>query len=255
MAILFDGRYSNGFVSGLSKQSEDDATRITLTPDPAGSGVQVGKFTLLDSDAAHRAEVFPSPNVTRDFGTVYWYAWEYYLPADFKMSLPGETATVLCQVHDVDVAAIPRHPSFAVDTKAGIVYVRNANDTFDTSSDRVLAQWPIVLGSWEQLVLKVSWSFTPGAGELTVWRNRRKVFWETAHLNTWTESPSANNAPYFKEGTYIPQPYTYGSQTTYHKGVVVGDSAYSTFDQFMTACGTPDRYELEPIVIRSTALS
>lgn len=254
MAILFDGRYSAGFVAGLSKQSEDNATRITLVPDPAGSGVQVGKFTLLDSDAAHRAEVFPSPNVTRDFGTGYWYSWEYFLPSDFKFGGSGETSTVLCQVHDVDVAATPRHPAFAVDTKAGVIYARNANDTFDNTSDRILAQWPIVLGSWEHIVLNVSWSFTPGVGYMTVWRNRRKVFWETAHINTWTESPSANNAPYFKEGTYIPQPYSYGSQTTYHKGIVVGDSSYATFDQFMSACGTPDRFELEPICISRASL-
>ena len=153
MAILFDGCYSNGFVDGLSKQSEDDETRITLVPDPAGSGVKVGKFLLYDTDAAHRAEVFPSPNVTKDFNTGYWYSWEYYLPADFKFGGSGETSTVLCQVHDVDVAAISRHPAFAVDTKAGVVYVRNANDTFDNTSDMVLAQWPIVLESWEHIVL------------------------------------------------------------------------------------------------------
>ena len=67
---------------------------VTEVPDPAGSGAQVFKMTVRNSDvypltptADPRAQL-TSPAII-DPGEEFWWSGKFYLPADFPSSIPG----------------------------------------------------------------------------------------------------------------------------------------------------------------------
>lgn len=226
-----------------------------LVDDPAGSGETVVQTTVYESDTlaalGRRAELwYQGPDV----GQTVWWWWATYLPADWP-----DASVDFCtfQFHDTpDVGDLARPPTMLgwIDY-FGRFQLWNAYDTNATTSpaktsfDRQLLAWKQPKGQWIEWVMQVTWSATIGSGSLALWRDRRKVYNETDHINTYNDT----EGPHWKQGVYnYFSKSGWTSRTQYGKGLVVGDT-YTTFDEFAAARGSSDT-ELEGFVTRGVSL-
>ena len=124
------------------------------------------------------------------------------------------------------------------------LFAAATGDADDTPVYReALWKMPLVTGRWINWVLRADWNYTTG-GALRIWRDRRMVYNESGFRNCYNDVLGL----YPKLGVYVPLGLSAAtpSRTVYHKGVVTGDNAYSTFDAFMAAAGSTDT-ELESV--------
>lgn len=279
-SILFDGRASAGFtksgstwVNGvdiyqINQEITNDAG-ITIASDPLGQRGSVWKFTLeraLDYDGGTdkaRAELSP-PNSgsagvgpPRDTSDVYmakgvdlWFCWRFALATDFVFADDATAVSndvILLQIHDkpgTSSRVAPWHLILVND----MMEIRN---TYSTSVDyhRLLWKRRAVPGMWYSVVVNALWDDTagPSSGYQHIWVNGRKVFRETAALNTYATDNSPGPWPKCS-GYYYPHglPANFNRNTVYQSGLVIG-TEYASFDAFMLAASEPDT-ELEPFL-------
>lgn len=168
--VLFDG--SNVSAWPLNQSCAPDRTQMVA--DPAGSGQQVMRFTVLNTDVAPctptdnpRAQLI-SPQDIYQQGHAYWVSYELYLPAGFP------TVTSWLGLGE-PIYGYPWNGSpsvgFAVDNQAitndPAGEFRWQDNGFETPPWQVLWASPVVTGQW----VRVTWHFqvaTNGYCELYV---------------------------------------------------------------------------------------
>lgn len=240
MTITFSGRTAASGLTGYGLET-GNAAGLTLVADPTGAAGNVLRAYLHKDDAlaggSHRSEASTSL-ILAPIGAVAWYWWETFIPADWTVS---GNESVIWQVHDTADGGDPiRSPPLLCQLSNGFVNVDSAAAISGVSDNQVnrLGVWkePLAkqVGRWVSWVVGVTWNYT-SSGALTVWRDRRMVFSETGQKNCFNDV--AGLFPKF--GVYVPNGLSVAipSRTVYHRGMVTGDAAYSTLNQFMSAAG------------------
>jgi len=255
VGITFTGKIAASGLTGY-QQETGNAAGLTVVSDPLGTAGNVLRAHMALGDAlaggSYRSEVNIDP-IRTPVGGVAWYWWRTYLPTDW---IVGGNPTVIWQVHDTPDGGDPaRRPPLECDVEGDELVIWSTAATSagnDAQVNRTVWRSPLdqYLGVWTDWVAGVTWNYT-SAGALSVWRNRRRVFTEAAQKNCFNDV----NGLYPKLGVYTPLGLSAGipSRTVWHQGLVVGDSAYSTYDAFATAAGLQS--ELEPAMFRGSALA
>lgn len=116
-------------------------------------------------------------------------------------------------------------------------YDPNQNTSDGTKTRRLITSFPRILGQWEDIVIWMKPSWTSGA--LKVWRNGTLIFTETGVPNCFNHQIANGGSYNFIEyGAYGGKSIQTRDREIYHRGCQVGDESYSTFNAFMTACGS-----------------
>lgn len=212
MTILVDGLInSTGFTNYVQQEASSD--RLTIVTDPLGERGSVLKAYLVNGDTASggiRAELSMTPEDSPST-SLRWYRFGTLIQADSWGGLSGNEVTIW-QSHD--------RPDLVDD-------------------DAVLYDFD----QWVDWVVLVQYGYD-GTGNIKVWKDSRAV------LNISNKAIGFNDVEgnASKCGLYIPSGMgSIPSRTCYHTGIVCGDT-YSTFDEFMAACGVSD-LELEGFIV------
>lgn len=272
MPIIFDGRLgdagfsaypslqANGLVVSGSSSPNGIANRIDIASDPLGSGERVAQFTLYESDpptagtSSRRSEI---RGPTQDpAGTEYWAMWSYLFPGVWADVRSGFS---WMQWHDIPDGGDPSPgkppPLLGVRAGNGLGQINASyhedpvNPPLSDFVRRPLTYAWLPSGVWHTFVMRWLMSYTVGVGEREIWQNRRKIFAEFAQHNSYHDA----QGPYFKVGLY--NYFSVSGWKRYQgwsKGLVLG-TGYSSFDEFMIACGSSDR-ELEGFVTTGVGL-
>lgn len=249
MTITKAGRIASNGLTGYGQET-GNASGLTLVADPTGAAGGVLKAYLHKDDAlaggSHRSEVSTS-GILVAVGAQGWYWWETYIPGDW---VAGGNEATLWQVHDTADGGDPaRSPPLFCQVEGDSITINSvaAVSAGDDNQVKRLGIWNQPLsknvGRWVSWVVRATWNYTSG-GALTVWKDRRMVFSESAYKNCFNDVAGL----YPKFGVYVPVGLDseISSRTVYHRGMVTGDNAYSTFDAFMAAAGSADT-ELESV--------
>lgn len=247
MTITFAGRIASNGLTGYGQET-GNAAGLTLVADPTGVAGNVLRAYLHKDDAlaggSHRSEV-STFSIKATIGQVSWYWFETYVPIDWVNG--GERVTIW-QMHDTADGGDPaRHPPFECIISGNQIAMESAActaDADDTSIERY-GIWvaPLVKGRWQSWVVKADWQYTV-AGALTIWLDQRKVFVESGKRTCYNDLVGI----FPKFGVYVPNSLDSAipSRTVYHRGMVTGDNAYSTFNSFVSAAGS-SATELEQV--------
>ena len=266
MAILFDGRFSvDGFLpygtayvdtmelcaNGTILRTASGGNAVTnagipgyidLVADPAGTGETVMRSRTTRSDAntygAPRTEIGLNTDAL-PFPTERWYSWSIFLPEDWEINTTEET---IWQVHNYPDTS-PAEASVAIPPTMGMytttdgrlrvenVYDANATTTSGSPTVRNLFYTSLDRGQWTDWVLHAVWSATAGTGTLRFFKNRRLIFSETNHINTYNDATARGGlGPYMRMGTYYWSAQAGGTieeRIAYYKGFRVGDDTSS----------------------------
>jgi hypothetical protein len=246
--ILQGGQITNAGIPGF----------IDLVPDPAGSGLTVIRTTVNQTDNTTYGNKRSELSLNKDplpYPTERWYAFSTYIPLGVT---PSEEITIW-QVHnspdtspDEVAAAIP--PTMECDMSLldgePVFRIYNAYDAAATSTPgsptaRTLCTVPLVQGVWVDWVLHAIWSGTAGSGKLEIYKDRRIIFSENNHINTYNDAAArGGGGPYARMGIYHwATTWTVPTYVMYYKGHVVGDASSS----FLEVTGTT---QLETIIGR-----
>lgn len=165
---------------------------------------------------------------------------------------PVSQLAVIWQLHEksdttpADTAIEP--PIWMIDDGFGNWSLRNhyataTQTTINNCTRRELIRIPRRLNVWEEFTIYIKESWT--AGEITIWHNNNRIFEEINQPNCFNNDPSRGGSFNFIEyGVYGAKAGQVKKRTIYHKGTQIGDEAYTTYDQFMIACGSTNREEL-----------
>lgn len=245
MTITFTGRIASTGLTGY-QQETGNAAGLTVVADPLGQAGNVLRAYLAFGDpkagGSHRSELNIDPIRTAVGGTA-WYWWRSYLPSDWQV---GGNPTVIWQVHDTPDGGDPvRRPPIECDVEGNELVIWSSaaiSAGNDAQVNRAIWRAPLAphLGVWTDWVVGVTWNYTT-SGALSIWRNRRRIFVESGQPNCYNDV----NGLYPKLGVYTPLDLSpeIPSRTVYHQGLIVGDSAYSTYAAFATAAGLPSELE------------
>lgn len=250
MTILFSARFaSSGLETYYQEAGHAQGLRLVADPDGVPGDVLCANIFTPGGAALNRSEISQTVSTTIAVGSEGWYWWETFIPADWVV---GGNQAVIWQVHDSPDGGDPpasRQPPLLCQIQGDEVNLDScaAISPVDDNQVKRLAIWrePLVnqKGRWVSWVLNITWNYT-SAGAMTLWRDRRKVFSEAAQKNCYNDVVGV----YPKFGIYVPDGLTGAipSRTMYHRGLVVGDNSYNTFDEFMAAAGS-SHTELEMV--------
>lgn len=255
MTITFAGRIASSGLTGYGQET-GNAAGLTLVADPAGAPGNVLRAYMAQGDAvaggSYRSEI-STYNIKAAIGAVSWYWFETYIPADW---VDGGNWATIWQIHDTadggDVGG--RHPPIECIIDGSQLVLSSAAATADADDTSVERHgiWRMTTpkGRWVSWVLKADWRYTT-AGALTLWRDQRLVYQETGKRNCYNDVVGL----FPKFGIYVPNNLNVAipNRTVFHRGMVTGDSAYSSFNAFMAAAGT-SQIELEAVMFRGSAV-
>ena len=114
----------------------------------------------------------------------------------------------------------------------------------ETSVLRKIVSGPVseILDEWQSWVVKITWSFLPGAGSITVWRNGRRIFEETGQKNCSRDALGG----FTTVGTYCPVNWptvNVVDRVSYSTGMVIGDAA----ETFLSFTGAAELERVTPV--------
>lgn len=246
---------------------------IDLVADPVDATKTVIRCQYAASDivAGVKSELLPRTPTAADPITDWagqaaarrWYRFAFLVtdwPEEPRVP-PNPQLAVLWQLHDQadstpDVYDDP--PLWLRDDGLGYWVLRNTYDvnavtTLGTIVKRDLIRFKREINVWNEIVIYMKPSWT--SGDLKIWRNRRLIFTETGTPNCFNHQ-AANGGSYnfIEYGVYGGKTGQVTPRTAYHKGIQVGDEAYTTFDQFLAACGSSDT-ELESFMTTGVSIS
>jgi len=256
VTITVNKRISSNGLTGFGLET-GNAAGLTLTADPTGVAGNVMRAYIHKDDAlaggSHRSEASVSGVLTA-VGAMGWYWWETFIPANW---IVGGNEAIIWQVHDTPDGGDPvRAPPLAMTVVGDVLRLDSAAAVSGVDDNQVkrLGIWsePLAkqLGKWVRWDLQVMWNYTSG-GAMNLWRNRRKVYVDTAAKNCFNDVLGL----YAKFGVYVPAGLAAAipDREVYHRGLIVGDNAYSTFNGFSAASGS-SATELETVMAVGVAV-
>lgn len=182
-----------------------------------------------------------------------WYRFSFMVQEwdEEPQHVTGNQLAVLWQLHDQkdnDPDLYVEPPLWLIDDGVGgwLLYNTYCAAAQTTTSPvnytrRVLTRIPRVLGQWEDIVIWMAPSWT-SAGAMKVWRNQRLIFREAGVPNCINHQPiNGGSFNFIEYGIYGGKSGQVKNRRVFHKGMQIGDEAYSTFDQFMAAVGSAAR--------------
>jgi hypothetical protein len=254
MTILVDGLInSTGFTNYVQQEAETD--RLTIVDDPLGERGNVLKAYLVNGDTASggiRAELSMTPEDSPST-SLRWYRFATLIQSSTWGGLSGNETTIW-QSHDRpdggDPARRPPIELMIVDGGYWKWRVAGGDDPADATNldlvDDDVALYDF--GQWVDWVMLVQYGYD-GTGDIKIWKDSRAVL-NISNKAIGYDDVEGNSS---KIGLYIPSGMgSIASRTCYHTGIQLGES-YSTFDQFMVACGS-SATELEGYVTRGVSL-
>jgi hypothetical protein len=141
---------------------------ITEVPDPAGSGQQVFKFTVGDSDETQgstpnpRGELISTPNITS--GAEFWWSTKFFLPADFPASTPNFVTLMQGPYGTPNNGT----PPFHIEANSGVLkWQRNATYNWD-----IPWQMPEVRNQWVTVMIHERFA---SDGFVEMWINGQQI--------------------------------------------------------------------------------
>lgn len=277
MGILFDGWFPDGNapaklaahaymnsrgVLGVSPVVQVPGN-LDLVADPLGSGGTVARMAFVRNDpqfvdASLRHMLLPITPTAADPITDWgggsatsrrWYRFAFmHAPwVEEVQTLTSSTLLVVFQIHDQadtgDTYVEP--PLWLKDDGFGGWELWNYSDpnavtSIGTRAARLLCRIKKRPWTWFEFVVYAKWSWT--SGDLRVWLNGNRIFQETGIANCFNHLPARGGSyNYLEYGAYGGKTTQKRDREVWHKGVQIGDEAYSTFDDFMIACGSPIR--------------
>ena len=241
--------------------------RCTLVQDPLGQRGQVIRSELLAGDGpaitslpdSHRSELGHTA-VLLSHPNTYWISWSSLLLSPWVPDT--DCPTTIWQLHDtLDAGDAGRRPVLEMEVSGDSVVLINGfthadgNEAVNTPSHpqpyRQLIHMPLagMLGAWQDWVLRITMSRTDGAGQITLWRNRRRIFTDAVAgpRNCGTDVLGS----YVLTGVYCPVNWPIAgvaSRVAYSTGMRIGDAA----ETFASMAGAS---ELESVTPSRLALS
>lgn len=261
MSILFDGRFSRGALFSdyamleINNQNVSPASApygvgaaLTLVEDPMGSGDIVSRHYLDHSDPlVKRCEIdCPSDSI----GTTRWYYNRIMLDPEWVIDLIG-VSEIVTQVHDRPDAGDPeREPPFSVRVYQDRYQVIRTYET-PGNGTRGVVDWEgaLEVGRWIDWVYQIGWKHD-GTGFLKVWKDGRPIV-DQSNISTCFNDALplyAKLGPYKYFHTSSPL----NTRLTFNGGTVIGDSGYTSYNDFAKAVGIPA--ERERLAIPSGAI-
>lgn len=119
----------------------------------------------------------------------------------------------------------------------------------------VVSSYPLRRGVVENFVVEATWDWQSG-GSIQIWHNARKLLSLIGVGNCFDDSPiRGGNGNYPAQCIYCPDGWGVESNylTAYFWDMMIGDSSYASFNEFMEACGSSQR-ELEGFVSRGIGI-
>ncbi len=240
MSILIGGNFASGGLRGWTYQSAGTGLgeRLRLIK-PAGFDTFLQAHTSQRDYAdsgSYRAEL-SAPTPLALWGKVFSAAWRIIVPPNWQQ-YPSEAATTVLQMHDVNVGAVNRRPSFAGEIQNGVLSLKLSHD--DATGGDTLASMPVSPGQEIAVGLNVRWADGTNAplidGFANVYLNGALAGIRTGR-NTWSGNATTEpNPPYMKVGVYVPStaPWWDGkSRTMWYRGAALGDAGETM--QYMDA--------------------
>ena len=215
----FDERYV------LNSAAKDN---LQWVPDPAGSGRTVLFARVRDSDrntaGAKRTEVSPKFEYIK--GGVRWYAFSFYLPADWQFH---DYDTVVAQLHTSQKTAVVPPPLAFVISGNNLTLSQHHPTDLSSPVSKINTTTvnnkisTVVTGGWYCLVVRADWSSMLNTGSLNIWLNGKSVFKEQGQHNayaTWLGN-------YPKAGLYMPGRMGVSKREIYLDFIHLGDALSS----------------------------
>lgn len=231
MSILIGGNFASGGVRGWTPQSAETGlgNRLKLVTPPGYGTVLQAHTTQRDyaDSASYRAEL-SAPTPLALWGKVFSAAWRIIVPPNWQ-TYSGEAATTVLQMHDVNVGAVSRRPSFAGEIQGGVLSLKLSHD--DATGGDTLASMPVSPGQEVAVGLNVRWADGTNAplvdGFANVYFNGALAGSRTGR-NTWSGTAITEpNPPYMKVGVYVPSTASWWdgkSRTMWARGAILGDA-------------------------------
>lgn len=241
MTLLIGGNFASGGLYNWQYQSAGSGlnNRIRLVK-PRGFPSMLETTTYQRDYVTHtslRSEL-SAPSYLFSWDKVYKAAWTVVIP-EHQQVYAGETATTVLQLHDLNLAAISRRPSFAGELHDGFLDLILSHDDFPAGD--VLASVPAIKGSIIHIAVIVRWAdatnVASSEGYLELYINdsltavrRGKNHWATVD----------SNPPYIKVGVYVPTYATWWNNRQrhmWHIGAAIVDGS-ETLEYLKTLINT-----------------
>ena len=200
-----------GRVANISERytvNAADPKNVEVVPDPAGSGQNVVKVRLRESDpkvaGGSRTEISPTKEYVRE--GLRWYAMSVYFPADWQFD---SSMTIVSQLHTSQKATTVSPPVAFFARGRDLFMEQNFNHrriegedpvNKENSTRQLIRLDRIQTERWYCFVVRADWSHTPGKGALWVWLNGERVY-EAVNSHNAYETWLGN---YPKSGLYVP---------------------------------------------------
>lgn len=236
--------YTYRYFDDLYTVQTASAANLALVPDPAGSGRQVFRTTVLKSDA--KAANGSRTEVTLKYEYIIeglrWYAVSVYLPKDWVID---PNPTVLSQLHTSQKTVTVAPPVMLIasgnDLQLSLHYNHRGTSATATnpatnanSGVQTIRVAKLETGRWYCMVMRADWSYKPGVGSFTAWLNGSVVFDAKNSFNSY-ETWLGN---YPKVGAYLPGTMFVDKRVVFADFIHLGGPA-STYEMMakLTPCG------------------
>lgn len=229
MTILIGGNFASGGVHGWDYQSAATGMgdRLKLESATGGRGVLFAATTSQRDFAvsgSYRAELSQPININQ-WGRTFHAAWNVVFPPDWEQ-LPEIVNSVVLQMHDVNVAAVNRPPSFAGEVTGNQLRLLCSHD--GSPLGEVLGSITVAPGQEVSVWLRVRWADGTNEslanGFIETYINGSMVGRSTGRNHWATVDP---NPPYIKVGIYVPSTnsaWAGKSKTMWSRGAVLADA-------------------------------
>ncbi|SFU90914.1 polysaccharide lyase [Pseudoduganella namucuonensis] len=232
------------YLDDLYSLSASSPARLSLVPDPLGSGRNVLLHNLNKTDplvsGGSRTEV--SLKYEYVIEGVRWYAVSMMFPADWQFHA---SPTVVAQLHTSQkTLAVPPPVSMVAsgqDLNIELHYnYRNMSGqgtdpaTRANTGEQLVRAAKIETNKWYCFVVRAEWSYKPGLGSMQIWMNGN-IAYEASNVYNAYETWLGN---YPKVGLYLPGVMQVATRNLYTDFIHVG-GASSTYDMMaaLTPCG------------------
>lgn len=240
-------------ISLVTLNGETVCKMVCYSTDPVGTLFSKRTQLIVEQNEVDRAQI---TNWAGKSASRRWYRWKVMLSPDFQFEeWDGSTLKlILWQVHDNadDDDYVTTPPIWMQVKNDGYFWfdITSCADALTTGAPvnytrRTYPRVRLVPGVPAEFVLWARFAYDTD-GEMKIWQDGRLIWSESGVANCFNNiAARGGGAMYNVLNVYCPSDAI--DRTVYHWGSQIGDEEYTTFNEFMVACGS-DAVELEPFV-------